>query len=210
MSEEQHLARIDRAWDRVVRWCQTHAPQTAALLRPAPSDAEIEDAERATGVAWPLELKRWYKLQGGLGLYEFEAEIFPGFAPVSLEALVESYQRVLEIWFAQDWEGRSIEERMAIPITDWSGTYLPSYLPFAEDGCGNMLLLDARGGLLSGPVREWDKVEADRAGVRWSSLAELLEDVATALEQQRPAQNGLAPRAVEGALEWDLPSYWAR
>lgn len=69
----------------------------------------------------------------GVGAHEFEGEVFPLCPPVSLDVLVENHQRVLKIWFEQDRQGRTREERMATPIMDWTGTYLPSYIPFAED-----------------------------------------------------------------------------
>jgi len=197
-----HEVRVERVWENIVAWCKQYAPATAAVLRPPAGADAIEAAERATGVAWPAELKKWYSLHDGVDWQETDGEFLFGYMPASLEILVSNYRLWRDVWAEIDVGGPSLAELMAKPAGTGAGTYLPCYLPFAMDVCGTCLVLDARGGALAGPIREFDKVEADSfaSDPIWPSLTELLEELANSLEHGSAGRRGLSAPTI--VLAW--------
>jgi cell wall assembly regulator SMI1 len=202
MSDDEHVKRIKPAWRRITAWCQDHAPETFTALRQPAGVQAIEAAERATGIAWPAELKKWYSLHDGVDPLNWNAALLFGYMPTSLEMLVSTHRMMVDIWTRnmEELTTSSLEELMREPAGSRAGVYLPCYLPFGNDGCGGELVLDARGGAWTGPITGFDKVEAETGeSPEWCSLAELLEDIAESLKTGRETRSGLIRQVV---LDW--------
>jgi cell wall assembly regulator SMI1 len=87
---------MEASWERIVGWCRSEAPVTAAGLRPPASREARRAAEAATNGAWPDDLHRWYALQDGVVGHPY-AVIFPGFWPLPLDDVVRMWGRYQEI-----------------------------------------------------------------------------------------------------------------
>ena len=196
--------RVERAWHRITTWCERCAPGTAATLRPSAGEQVVGAAERATGVMWPLELKHWYSLHDGVDFHDSDGEFLLGFMPTSLETLLQRHAWMVKLWADRPTrDNRTRKQLIAEPAGTPAGVYLPCYLPIGALMDASSLVLDARRGTLAGAVREFDETKADGTGAPpWSSLAELLEDVAGTLEQGRASKNRQVHRIV---LQWKVP-----
>ncbi|MFJ3283199.1 SMI1/KNR4 family protein [Streptomyces halstedii] len=120
------VAEVIAAWERIERWLYARAPASAALLRPAASDAAITAVEEAIGVALPPALRAWYSLHDGVDDPEAGKSLWPaGFLPgdqgwYRLEQVESNY-----IMQTRDWE----REPGRIPISCtpgdmWHGLYI--------------------------------------------------------------------------------------
>ena len=178
---------------------------SVAALQPPAGEQAILDAERATGVRWPSELKHWYRLHNGVDGHDFNAAFFPLSSPLSLDAVVRAHATWTQAW-ADHLDmagGATLEEMMAAPAGKTWWIWLPAYIPFASD-CGTEdLVLDTREGPLCGLVRGFDKVSADQGDPYWMSLGEALEDVLLCLTESRETKTGWTPKVVEGHLDWE-------
>jgi cell wall assembly regulator SMI1 len=201
MSNSTHVDRLEHAWQRIMAWCEQHTPDSVPMLLPPEGQQAIDAAERATGVAWPLELKHWYSLHGGVTWEKFDGPFLLGFMPASLKSLLERHDMFVNAWIDKPArDGRSHTQLMAEPAGTPAGVYLPCYLPVGLSLGDRCLVLDTRGGSLAGPILAFDKTAADRGDtLRWSSLVDLLEDIAEALEHGRPSRSKQVRQRV---LRW--------
>lgn len=81
--------------------------------------------------------------------------------------------------------------------------FIPPFLPIAEDGSGDFLFVDLRGGSQHGCVGEYFKGEADWRPAIWPSVDVLLEDTLTSLETGRPVFSS-KHSVVNGSLTWEI------
>lgn len=206
MSDRSRDERVEVAWQEIVAWCRANAPVTAAALRTAAGDQAILDAERATGVSWPSELKCWYRMHDGVKWMDFDGRFFPLSFPLSLRDLVQLHRELTEIW-SQNIDlagGATVDELMAGPAGKPTFVFIPAYIPIAADSGTEALVIDARAGELTGCVRGFDNVDADKGPYYWASLCEALEDILAALSQgQKTKKAGWFPKVQDGRLEWD-------
>lgn len=171
---EGPVAQVNSAWNRIEKWLHAHAPASAALLRPAANDADIDAVEKTTGVAFPPALRAWYKRHDGIDDPEPGHSGRPaGFLPgdkgwYRLEQVKDAY-----ILHTRHWE----REPGRIPISCtpgdiWYGHYIdaregePSYGKLGRWACDE----------------EPEPIPAFTAG--WP-LGAWLEEIACALELGR-------------------------
>ncbi|PTT59017.1 hypothetical protein DBR22_22435 [Arthrobacter sp. HMWF013] len=80
--------------------------------------------------------------------------------------------------------------------------FISPFLPIAEDGSGDFLFVDLRGGRQHGCVGEYFKGDADWRPAIWPSVEALLEDILSSLESGRPVFSS-RPSVVNGSLTWE-------
>ncbi|WP_354146449.1 SMI1/KNR4 family protein [Arthrobacter sp. 754] len=80
--------------------------------------------------------------------------------------------------------------------------FISPFLPIAEDGSGDFLFVDLRGGRQHGCVGEYFKGEADWRPAIWPSIEALLDETLSSLESGRPVLSR-KPSVVNGALTWE-------
>jgi cell wall assembly regulator SMI1 len=199
---------VTTSWARIVTWCRDHAPETAAAIRPPAGPALLGRAEAATGGAWPEDLRAWYRLADGTERIT-AGGLLPFYLPLPLATVMEHWAMWQRIWaeiaaaspHAAEWYDTPRLE------TEPAGTaammFLPSFVPIAEDLCGNDLFVDTRQGRLRGCVTEFAKGDTDSRGPRWRSVTAMLAELATALAQGRTI-GGWRPRVEDGRLDWDV------
>lgn len=80
--------------------------------------------------------------------------------------------------------------------------FISPFLPIAEDGSGDFLFVDLRGGRQHGCVGEYFKGDADWRPAIWPSVEALLEDILSSLESGQPVFSS-RPSVVDGSLTWE-------
>ena len=64
------------------------------------------------------------------------------------------------------------------------------------------LVVDLRPGTLRGCVLEWDHERAEAHGPEWRSITEMLEQIATALEDRSKVRHSRPDTTTDGRLDW--------
>jgi len=80
--------------------------------------------------------------------------------------------------------------------------FISPFLPIAEDGSGDFLFVDLRGGRQHGCVGEYFKGDADWRPAIWPSVDALLAETLTSLETGQPVFSS-QHSVVNGSLTWE-------
>jgi cell wall assembly regulator SMI1 len=80
--------------------------------------------------------------------------------------------------------------------------FISPFLPIAEDGSGDFLFVDLRGGRQHGCVGEYFKGDADWRPAIWPSVEALLAETLSSLESGRPVFSS-KHSVVNGSLTWE-------
>ena len=169
-------------WNRILAWLAEHAPATRAVLRPR-YDALPE-------LRVPIDLQLWWSVYGGTaeGLF---AEILPPFyTPLGADRAF-----VLRDTHASKPVDAS---EAGSPISGFH----PEWLPIAFDGTGDVLAVDLRPGVLRGCVVEWDQERNEMVKPEWTSIVEMFDQVATALETRSVVGHCFPEVNSAGELGW--------
>ncbi|MFF7211740.1 SMI1/KNR4 family protein [Streptomyces sp. NPDC008238] len=164
---------VHRLWDRIDAWFQDHLHKTPA--RPAADLGRLRAAEAELAVTLPVDVFAWWTLDRVRADYWI-----PGaFAPMCWDEALKTREILLLV--AEQEGGPSDvndepEER-----------FLPSFLPIAMSPGGDNLIVDLRPGDSYGAVFLWDHETWVLGTELWSSVADMLRDVAVALESGTPA-----------------------
>ncbi|GGO00046.1 hypothetical protein GCM10011610_68610 [Nocardia rhizosphaerihabitans] len=125
----------------------------------------------------------------------------PGFVPLPIDRVASWWESMTRTW-------ASWSEEFGYLAAEPAGTttfhYISAYIPFAENGSGELLFLDTRHGRHHGGVGHFAGDAADQCVRLWPSLRSALDDVVSSLEGQRPCR-GWIPIVEDGVLDWDLP-----
>ncbi|MFD3596718.1 SMI1/KNR4 family protein [Nocardia sp. NPDC058640] len=191
----EHLNSVTEQWARISTWLNANLP-SVPLIGADPE--QIDRAAEKTGTPWPEELSTLFTHINGFP-HEHWLRLLPVHELFDLDRVVQEHQLELDIWREFDEE----TGRPAAAAGDPAGTYLPQFLPFAGLD-GNLLFVDTRPGPLHGCVTEFDKVDADDAGPRWTSLSAMLTDLAHSLETGTPFDQHWLPKVEAGELNWQF------
>ncbi|WP_158562892.1 SMI1/KNR4 family protein [Marinitenerispora sediminis] len=208
---------IDESWRRILDWTAAHLPHALAS---GAGDDELRAAEKRLGFPLPPELRLWWSLERPDGV-----ELAPFHHFVDLDTALDIRDSALS--FHGPGTGPVREPHgggTPPPDEGTAGTpphgYSPRFLPIAEDGAGDHLYVDLRDGERHGCVMRWEHDGVNDETAEWLGLAHLLDDIAGALENGRPAglrhyrdqgepvteDSGYVPVLVDGAgLEWRFP-----
>jgi cell wall assembly regulator SMI1 len=201
---------VQGSWAHVVSWCQDHAPETAAAIRPPADAALLRQAEQATSGSWPEDLRTWYTLADGTQRTP-AGYVLPFYCPLPLQAVMSHWSMWQEIWADIIASSRNEEAEdhydlarlEAQPAGTAAWMFLPSFVPIAEDQAGSDMFVDTRSGRLRGCVTEFVKGDADPWGPKWPSVTAMLADLAEGLQAGRPVGRWL-PVVLHGRLDWEV------
>lgn len=170
---------------------------------PGASSIELDDAEQATGVTWPDDLRLLFSLQAGI------TEVIPGFRLIPLDESMASWRlwmRINDETFAQWPEGSTPDEDLVQGVE--AGTtvemFVPELIPIAEDNTGVALCFDVRGGALTGCVVEYS-AESGGSTALWASIAAMIREVTESVRTGTPLHQQWQP-IVTGKLDWERVS----
>ncbi|MDO1486954.1 Uncharacterised protein [Rhodococcus rhodochrous] len=193
---------LESNWQRLYDWCVKEAPVTASAISPPAEVSVLVTAETATGRQWPTELRTWFGLHNGTNEGKPFAQILPSFEPLSLDRVSSAWTSMTTTWadMTQDLGGSALLDEPAGTI---SFTYLPAYIPIAQNDQGDLLVVDTRAGEESGCVRDFAGEDADQSMMMWSSIDALIDEVASAVQHSEPCF-GWMPVVNDGTLDWEL------
>lgn len=183
---------VDRAWDRIEAWLAVHVPSAYASLLPPAAPEAISAAAARTGLTLPDGLIASLRRHNGCATMPGKFSLL-GQNLMSADGLADHWESWQEARRFRSHAGEGASAALYWP---------PGYAFFAAiDADG--LVVDCRPGPAYGAVGEFWKEEGARFG-DWSSVGDLLTEVADALER-RTRVSGWVPVARENALDWVLP-----
>ncbi|MBB5806024.1 cell wall assembly regulator SMI1 [Saccharothrix ecbatanensis] len=181
-----------RHWERIVAWLDHHAPSTVSAFVPPEDDAAVEALALASGLAPPDDLRSWWAVCGGTANLAFAEVLPPFYTPLGPSNALRSWRLKERFW--------------PVDLDSEAGTptlgFHPMWLPIAFDGCGDALAVDLRPGVLCGCVVEWDRQAGEMLKPEWTSLDEMLDEVATALEHWGRLGHCEPLVTTDGRLGW--------
>ncbi|MGC0366187.1 cell wall assembly regulator SMI1 [Rhodococcus sp. 27YEA15] len=200
-------------WERIVAWCEKHAPVTAAALQPGSTADVVDKCEASTDLVWPGDLKDLYRVQNGSITHDDETGLFLGSVLPDkflypIDVAVEVRLALLESWddTIYDNPDRYAEDEMDQRDRDDAGTaaamFIPTFMPFA--GLDEYhYFTDTRAGALRECVTEYGRDTADGGGPIWASISVMLAAHADALENGSTV-GVWKPLVANGVLEWEV------
>jgi cell wall assembly regulator SMI1 len=206
---------VATSWSRIIGWLATNHPATAALVNPPATAVDIRYLQAAINRPLPADLVELLELANGTEHRAIRGSLIPtlyNLVPVmdmlSIRQMLQGIQR--DIFGSGPRPGDS--EPAGSPTPDW----LDSFLPIADAADAGLLYVDLRDGAQFGCVWEWYPEGGVASAPWWTSVAEMIDDVAYALAEGRPTlqtyANGAArpaqrlppqlPEMDEGYLRW--------
>jgi cell wall assembly regulator SMI1 len=199
---------VDEAWSRIVAWLAINAPTTAACVNPPATNMSIAAAQREFRQSLPADLVQWWHRADGVQVLMGQGSLLPPFfLPCSVEHALRDWRMLLEAYSDPSLGGAVAREAGQMRPAGSSGLqFLPTFVPIAFDGGGGHLILDLRSGPLHGCVTAFH-AELGTQDPLWGGIAEMLDDVADAIEYGTPTAGGHhAATRDDGTLDWILPN----
>jgi cell wall assembly regulator SMI1 len=179
-------------WSRIVEWLREHAPTTASVLRRPAGKPALRELARETRLDVPDELREWWSVCGGTEQSAFAEVLPPFYTPLGPAMSLRSWELKRPFWSS------GVESEAGDPTVGFH----PQWLPIAFDGCGDALAVDLRPGALRGCVVEWDRERREMVKPEWTSVEEMLDQVATSLEQRSALGHCHPTVTAAGRLDW--------
>jgi cell wall assembly regulator SMI1 len=189
------------------------AALTAAQVRGPTSAEAIAAVQHELPKPLPDDLVRWWRCADGFEpgvAYALLPEIH---SPLTVANVLDTRHGLLDLMarFGVSTETRGLAGEMSHAFQD-------SFVPIAEDHCGQVLYVDLRDGPQHGCVMEWDHEQGALDVVIWDNVAAMLTDIADALTLGAAARTAYATRkrlarhyaevqcyasvTTDGELEW--------
>ncbi|ONI78386.1 hypothetical protein BWI15_00465 [Kribbella sp. ALI-6-A] len=177
---------VATSWGRIISWLTAHHQATATLINPPATVVDLRYLEAAINRPLPADLVALLKLANGTQHRAVRGSLIPTrFNLVPVKDMLSTRQMLQKIQHqisgSGPWPGDS--DPAGRPSTDW----LDTFLPIADAGDGAFLYIDLRDGDQSGCVWEWDAEGGGESAPWWNSVSEMLDDVAAAFVDGRPA-----------------------
>jgi cell wall assembly regulator SMI1 len=186
---------LTASWSRIIAWIAAHHPATATLINPPATAVDLRYLEAAINRPLPADLLELLELANGTQHRAVRGSLIPtlyNLVPVqdmlSTRQMLKKIQS--QIFGSGPWPGDG--DPAGRPTTDW----LNSFLPIAEAADAGLLYVDLRDGDQFGCVWEWYAEGGGASAPWWGGVGEMLDDVATALVDGRPALQTYASGAV--------------
>jgi cell wall assembly regulator SMI1 len=203
--DEERSASAERAWRNVLAWCHEHAPVTAAALHGPVEEGSLAAAQEEMGFVWPRQLVSWLRVGDGADRSWDAPLLPPTFIPLGVELIMNVWRMMARIT-DDTRDVDEIRQLLGEPAGSRSWGFLRTWIPIADDTCGNFLFVDVRAGPRSGCVCEWEDGGYLREPL-WDDLAAMLPGVDDGLRTGRlitasEGQNDKEPLVEAGRLSW--------
>lgn len=177
---------VATSWLRIADWLADNHAATAALVNPPATAVDVRYLQAAINRPLPADLVELLELANGTEHRAIRGSLIPtlyNLVPVmdmlSIRQMLQGIQR--DIFGSGPWPGDS--EPAGSPTSDW----LDSFLPIADAADAGLLYVDLRDGDQFGCVWQWYAEGGVAPAPWWSSVGEMIDDVACALVDGRPA-----------------------
>jgi hypothetical protein len=176
-------------------WLADNHPATAALVNSPATAADVRYLQAAINRPLPADLVELLELANGTEHRAVRGSLIPtlyNLAPVMDMLSIRQMQQGIgrDILGSGPWPGDS--EMAGTPTTNW----LDSFLPIADAADAGLLYVDLRDGARFGCIWEWYPEGGGASAPWWSGVGEMIDDVASALMEGRPALQAYANGAV--------------
>jgi cell wall assembly regulator SMI1 len=186
---------VAASWSRITGWLAGHQPATVSLVNQPATAVDLRYLQAAIDRPLPADLAELLELADGTEHRAVRGSLIPtlyNLAPVkdmlSTRQMLQKIQR--QIFGSRPSAGA--DEPAGRPSMEW----LDSSLPIALAADTGLLYLDLRDGDQHGCVWEWYPEGGMASAPRWSGVGEMLDDVAAAFTEGRPALQAHADAAV--------------
>lgn len=163
-------ARMSATWAEIRRWFEVNAPQHAERLATAggATPAAIDEAERAIGARFTTDLRAHFTLLGGR-----DGASFFEYGALSIDGALGARQILVDLAAQGRFDTFTPKELRPDDGRIRHVWWHPAWVPFAEDGGGNLLCVDLDPGEQGarGQVIAWE-LHAGPTGPLASSLEE--------------------------------------
>lgn len=189
---------VEESWSTITGWLAERLPAAVdELFKPATS-VDLDAVEAAIGAALPVELRTWYRLNNGMSQRgSFGRLLPPGYNPIACDRIVKSWRLWKFVDASRALDASVREAEAAGPAGGDTTRFLPVFVPFAENGVGQNLVVDLRDGPARGCVARLNPGNGGLAGgPLWPGVGAMLTDVAQSLESGGPAlqsRDGIGP-----------------
>jgi cell wall assembly regulator SMI1 len=202
---------VETSWVRILSWLNGHVPGYKQGLDLPATFVQIQRVEQETGIELPGDLRAWWQIFGGFSdrSTRLAGSLLPtAYNPCSpQDALVRRQTgiqaRVQLVSSFPEGFDRDFAEQERKPAGSPYQVWLDNWLPIATSTSGDALFADLRPGPLRGCIMDFRPDFGSSRHPIWSSIAEMLHQVAEALQQRTPLQNTV-PVVIDGRLEWSL------
>jgi cell wall assembly regulator SMI1 len=177
---------VATSWSRIVGWIDAHQPATAAPINPPLTAVDLRYLEAAINRPLPADLVELLEVADGVQHRAVRGSLIPTlYNLIPVKDMVSARQMLQQIQRQTFGPGPwpAADEPAGRPTTDW----LDSFLPLAQAPDTGFLFLDLRDGDQFGCIWEWYPEGGGAPAPRWGGVGEMLEDVAAALVDGRPA-----------------------
>lgn len=204
------------AWRRVVAWCAERAPATAAGLHGPADDVALAAVQDELGQIWPADLVALLRVSDGADRSRATSLLPWGFIPSPIDRIRDDWHMMTGIARDVAREHGTTDDLAAMdtaPAGAAAYLYIPSFVPIADDTCGDLLFVDLREGEDHGRVGHWSGDDgyhgADHGYMSWTSVAHMARTLADALEAGRWDSGGadMIPAVTNQVLRWEKPDY---
>ncbi|MFI5712154.1 SMI1/KNR4 family protein [Kribbella sp. NPDC051620] len=183
------------SWARITGWLAVNHPAMAAMINPPATAVDLRYLQAAVNRPLPGDLVELLELANGTEHRAVRGSLIPtlyNLVPVmemlSRRQMEQEIQR--RVYGAGPRAGEG--EPAGRPTTEW----LDSFLPIADAWDAGLLYVDLRDGERFGCVWEWYPEGGMESAPWWSGVGQMLEEIAGALVDGRPALRAYASGAV--------------
>ena len=171
---------VERSWEAILGWFEESSPAERPGFRGPAAEEDLRAVEQATGRSLPADQLAWWRLSDGTEENGPVPSLIPVvWAPASVAYALHRHRmrtKDLDRYFPSM---RELDDEPAGTAADIP--WLPSWLPVAHDLGGSHLFLDLREGPQHGCVGKMDREDISFGGPVWSSVTDMLAEVADAL-----------------------------
>jgi cell wall assembly regulator SMI1 len=182
---------VSQSWGSIDAWLGVHTPRSLATLNPPAADLEVQAAQRAIGVEFPIDLVESLSCHDGLRTW---ANILPEAPPLNARRIAEHWQACMDI--AEVVDGFEIHPGNEEP---W---WHPLWVPWAEED-GDAQVIDLRPGPHCGRLGIAVHDGCGDFSDSWPSLAAYLHDVAQVLHDGGAVRGWYPYLTEDHELWWD-------